>query len=88
MKNWLKLKRGKIGAVEILLFTALILVDLYKLYYTWIAILTIFSFIIYNCLRLYLWGSEYTSKNKTVLYLVVLGYFIVLVYAVLHLEPI
>lgn len=88
MGNWLKLKKNKIGAVEILLVTALILVDLYKLYYTWISILTILSLLIYNCLRLYLWGFEYTSKNKTVLYLVVLGYFIVLIYVVLHLETI
>ena len=88
MINWLKLKRGKIGVVEILLIIALILVDLYKLYYTWIAILTILSIIIYNCLRLYLWEGEYTSKNKIALYLVILGYFIVLVHVVLHLEPI
>ena len=34
LKNWLRLKKDKVGVVEILLVTALILVDLYKLYYT------------------------------------------------------
>lgn len=87
MINWLKLKKDKIGVIEVFLATALILVNTFKLTYTWISILTILLFLSYLCLKLYLWGTEYPIKIKIGYYLCGLGTLTILVHILLNFQP-
>jgi len=87
MINWLKLKKDKIGVLEVLIVIAVILVDAFKLTYTWISIMTTLLFLIDLSLRLYLWGKQYPPKVKIILYLCGLGTLVGLVHILLNFQP-
>lgn len=88
MLGWLKLKQHKVGIIEILLVIALILLDVFKLTYSWISVLIAIAFLIISFIRLFLWRKSYNSRQKTVLYFAIFLFSIGLVYVALHLQPI
>lgn len=87
MINWLKLKKDKIGVIEVLIVITVFLVGVFKLTYTWFSILTLLFFLSYICLKLYLWGTEYPTKSKMIFYLCGVGTLTVLVHILLNLQP-